>query len=359
MAYNAPTLSTLIARSQADIEARLPGTFARNAFSTTGAIAFAHAGNTAGLHDHLAWTSRQIVAHLADEDKLLEHCEFWGVWRKIPSIATGKITVTLVSSATIPPGTRWQRPDGIVFESTEEVQAPAGIAYVPVIALSEGNNSNTAVGVSLELVSPVVGVQSRAVVSDSAISGGAELESLDSLRVRLLFRVQYPPSGGNRFDYERWALECAGVTRAWCIPRYRGYGTVGVMFVLDGEANIFPTDGDLARVKDYLTAHLNPITNQIEGKTTGAELIIESPKPHALNPRIRLSPNTEAVKAEVSKNLKYYLATIPRGGKVLLSEFRATISNSLGETDNTVISPTSDLYAAENELFTLGDITWL
>lgn len=130
------------------------------------------------------------------------------------------------------------------------------------------------------------------------------------------------------------------------------------MFVLDEEVNIFPTPQDIARVKDYLTAHINPVTNQVEGKTIGAELIVESPKPLPLNPVIRIVPNTEEVRAAVIDSLNNYIATLPRGGTALLSQLRATISNAPGETDNTVISPAADQYAAENELFVLGSVTW-
>ncbi|EYU13600.1 baseplate J/gp47 family protein [Photorhabdus aegyptia] len=356
MPYKAPPLSTLLARTQSDIESRLPGTFARSAFSTTGAIAFANAGNAAGLHDHLAWTSRQVVPHLADDDKLLEHCEFWGVWRKPATQATGSITVTVLNETVIPKGTRFQRPDGVVFESVDDVYAAPGENPVSVIAIEPGRQGNTASGVEFELVSPVVGVKTQAI--SQYIGGGAELESIDSLRSRLLFRVQYPPSGGNKYDYERWAKECAGVTRAWCIPRYRGYGSVGVLFVMDEETNIFPRPGDLVRVKEYLTGHINPVTNQAEGKTTGAELIVESPAAKIINFRIRLSPNTEVVRQAVKTNLKGYLENLPPGGLALLSEMRATISNAPGEIDNTVISPVADVYAAGHEIFVLGDVEW-
>ncbi|MDC9594884.1 baseplate J/gp47 family protein [Xenorhabdus sp. IM139775] len=356
MPYKSPTLSTLIARNQADIESRLPGTYARTAFRTTNAIAYANAGNAAGLHDHLAWTSRQVVPHLADDDKLLEHCEFWGVWRKAATNASGTLTVTVSADTLIPEGTRWQRPDGVVFESTADAHVAAGDSLVSVTAIEAGRKSNTAEGVPLELISPVVNVQTQA--RCQYIGGGAEQESMDSLRSRLLFRVQYPPSGGNQYDYERWALEVPGVTRAWCLPRYRGHGTVGVMFVMDEEPDIFPGTADLNRVTDYLTGHINPVTNQVEGKTTGAELIVMSPTAKIINLSIRLSPNTEEVRSAVKANLKIYLESLRPGGLAFLSEIRATISNAPGEMDNTVINPTTDIHAAENEIFVLGDITW-
>ncbi|PHM49340.1 baseplate J/gp47 family protein [Xenorhabdus miraniensis] len=356
MPYKSPSLSTLIARNQADIESRLPGTYSRTAFRTTRAIAFANAGNAAALHDHLAWTSRQVVPHLADDDKLLEHCEFWGVWRKAATNANGTLTVSVSTDTLIPAGTRWQRPDGVVFESLDDVHVIAGDNPISVAAIDAGRKGNTAEGVSLELISPVVNVQTQAICR--YIGGGAEQESIDSLRSRLLFRVQYPPSGGNRYDYERWALEVPGVTRAWCIPRYRGHGTVGVMFVMDEEPDIFPGNTDLNRVKDYLTGHINPVTNQVEGKTTGAELIVMSPTAKVVHFIIRLAPNTEEVRGAVKTNLKTYLDSLRPGGLAFLSEIRATISNAPGEIDNTVISPASDIHAAENEIFVLGGITW-
>lgn len=356
MPYKAPTLSTLIARNQADIESRLPGTYARTASRVTQAIAYANAGNAAGLHDHLAWTSRQVVPHLADDDKLLEHCEFWGVWRKAATYAEDQLIVVATTAAFIPEGTRWQRPDGEMFEVMDGTILVAGNNVVAVNALNEGRLGNTEANVSFSLVSPVVNVQPDAV--SQVISGGAELETIDSLRNRLLFRVQYPPSGGNQYDYIRWALEVPGVTRAWCMPRYRGHGSVGVMFVMDEEPNIFPGENDLARVKDYLTGHVNPITNQVEGKTTGAELIVLSPAAKVIALNLRISPNMEEVRQSVKASLKSYLDSLPPGGLAYLSELRAAISNAPGEVDNTLYSPTTDIQANENEIFILGDTVW-
>ncbi|PHM77484.1 baseplate J/gp47 family protein [Xenorhabdus cabanillasii] len=211
-----------------------------------------------------------------------------------------------------------------MFESTDDAHVAAGDSLVPVTAIEAGRQGNTAEGVPLELISPVVNVQTQA--RSQYIGGAAEQESIDSLRSRLLFRVQYPPSGGNQHDYELWALEVPGVTRAWCLPRYRGHGTVGVMFVMDEEPDIFPGTADLNRVKDYLTGqYINPVTNQVEGKTTGVELIVMSPTAKVINLIIRLSPNTEEVRAAVKANLKIYLESLRPSGLAYPSEIRATI----------------------------------
>jgi uncharacterized phage protein gp47/JayE len=76
------------------------------------------------------------------------------------------------------------------------------------------------------------------------MSGESDLQLLN----RLLLRLRRPPAGGNRYDYERWAVECrvdadfafvrpednttvayADVGSAVCIPREYGPGTVGVV----------------------------------------------------------------------------------------------------------------------------------
>jgi uncharacterized phage protein gp47/JayE len=56
------------------------------------------------------------------------------------------------------------------------------------------------------------------------------LESVDSLRSRMLEKYAAPPQGGDLQDYVTWALEVPGVTRAWS---YGGSGTVVLYFMMD------------------------------------------------------------------------------------------------------------------------------
>lgn len=358
MALKTQTLSEKIQRARADIESRIPGAFAQNENTVVSAIAYSNAGLAYGLEQKVYWTSKQIVPHLADDDIFLMHCEFWGVWRKQPAAASGTVIITAITDATIDAGTQMQRPDGQLFEVAESAILPAGQTFIKVIAVEDGKTGNTAPGVKMQLVSPVLGVNNELIVSEAAISGGADIESIDSLRARLLFRVQYPPSGGNQYDYIRWALECSGVTRAWCFPKYMGLGSVAVMFVLDDNADIFPTQNDLNRVYDYIQGHINPLTNQYEGKPPGAELIVLGPKPKPLNPSIRLTPDSPEIRQAVIKNLNELLTDFAPGQTAFLSAIRAAISNAPGEIDH-AINLTGDMYAAKDELIILGAVTWL
>ncbi|WP_140918649.1 baseplate J/gp47 family protein [Limnobaculum xujianqingii] len=353
MPYISPTLSELLTRTRTDIETRT-GT---SNLATEGVAASA-AANAYGLYGRLSWIARNIVPHLADDDILLRHCEFWGVWRKQPTAASGIIQVDTVGEAVIDIGTRWQRQDGVIFTSTSAVMvSDAGNVQVPVEAVEVGTSGNTAANIKVELLSPVVNVKSAAIVASTTISGGAAIESVDSLRSRLLLRVQYPPSGGNTHDYIRWALECAGVTRAWCFSTF-GRNVITVLFVLDGQSDIFPTGADIERVNDYITAHINPLTNQWEGKPPCVELIVSGPKKLPLNPVIRLSPKTPATQAAVTAALTDLLIDAEPGGMAYQSKMDAAVATADGVTDGKIVSLSGDVYAREHELIVLGDITW-
>src|SRR5690606_8352079 len=102
---------------------------------------------------------------------------------------------------------------------------------VPIEAITAGALGNAAPGTALSLVSPALGVASQLTVDDSGLTGGVEQETLDAYRQRLLRSYRVLPHGGNADDYETWALEVPGVTRAWCVRRWLGPGTVAVFFV--------------------------------------------------------------------------------------------------------------------------------
>ena len=50
---------------------------------------------------------------------------------------------------------------------------------------------------------------------------------------RLLDYIRRPPAGGNKYDYEKWAKEISGVTKAYCVPIGQGLGTVDVIILAD------------------------------------------------------------------------------------------------------------------------------
>ena len=129
---------------------------------------------------------------------------------------------------------------------------------VQVRALQAGSASSLEAGLPLSLTAAVPGLNgtSATVVS---LTGGADHETIDELRARVLARIQMPPMGGDADDYVAWAKAVAGVTRAWCAPNEMGPGTVTLRIMYDDLratadplTDVLPTAADLAAVRAHL-----------------------------------------------------------------------------------------------------------
>ncbi|MBK5914570.1 baseplate J/gp47 family protein [Rhodocyclus purpureus] len=353
MPFARPTLRTLIDRAIADINARLPDADARLPFSNLNVLSYVIGGATHGLYGFLDWIARQVFPDSAEEEYLQRWGTIWGVTRKAAAPATGSVTLTGTAGAMVPTGTLLQRPDGQQYQTTADATLAGGSVNAAVVAVTAGEASSCDAGVSLSLVSPVAGVNSSGVVASGGLTGGADIETDDALRARLLARIQQPPHGGSANDYVTWALEVAGVTRAWVYPQELGLGTVTVRFVRDNDgtgADIIPGAAEVAAVQAYIDAR-RPVT---------ADVTVVAPNPVPLNFQIQgLTPNTAAVQSAVQTELQDLLLreAVP-GGTILLSHIRAAISAAAGETDYMLLSPSANVTNTTGNMSTMGTITW-
>lgn len=359
MPYQPASLTQLITQAQQDISQRLPGTLPGSGETVLHAIGYAQAGLAAQQHEHLAWISRQIIPSEADEVELLKHCAFWGVVRKPSARASGTVQMTLTDAALIQKNVQLQRSDGRLYLTTEAKNAPAGTTDVHISAVEPGVSGNAPPGVQLNFATPQAGIRQAATVTAGGISGGADIESTPALLSRLTFRVQYPPSGGARHDFERWAREVPGVTRAWCLPEYPRPGGVGVTFVMDNNQTIFPTSSDVARVAAWIQSHPDPATGEMVGQPLGPEVIVFPLTDHPVPFQIKVVPKTPHNQAAVKQALTdlFYGESRP-GGTVLPSAFWRTIAG-VRLDDFDLCAPLLPVSAGATELLTVGDITWL
>lgn len=354
MAFNRPTLPQLIERIAADIESRLSGTDPRLRRAVLGVLGRTLAGAAHELHGHLDWLSRQIVPDTAESDILDRWASWWGVPRKAAASATGNVMFTGNDGAVIPAATRLQRADGVEYTTDVEASVVGGSATASVTASSAGQGTSAAAGVSLSLVSPVAGVQSAVTVASGGLSGGADVETDVALRNRLRARVQAPPHGGDKTDYEAWALAVEGVTRAWVFPQWTGAGTVGLFFVRDDDPTFIPDAAEVQAVQDFVDA-LRPVT---------AMLTVYAPTAVSVDMTIKLSPNTASVQAAVQTELadlfrrEAGVGDGAGGGSVLLSHIREAISIAAGENDHVLVTPAADVAVGAGEIATLGALTF-
>lgn len=349
MPFARPSLTELIDRAAADIEAGLPGTDARLRRSNLAVLARMHAGAVHGLYGYLDWMAQQLMVDTAETVFLDRYAGIWGVIRVPAAFASGPVTVTGTTGVVVPSGTLMQRSDGAAFASTADATLASGTAAVPVAATVAGLAGNALAGTQMSFVQPVAGVASAAAVATGGLAGGADRESDEALRGRVLARIQQAPMGGSKADYVAWALEVPGVTRAWCYPLESGVGTVKVRFVRDGDASLIPDASEVAAVQAYID----------ERRPVCAQVTVAAPTSAPLAMTIALTPSTTAVRNAVAAELADVLQreAYP-GGTILLSHLREAISVAAGETNNVLSSPSADVTHSAGQMPVLGTITW-
>lgn len=362
MPFERPTLDTLIERVDSSIKGTLNiTTVLRRSF--IGVISRAIAGMSHLMLGFLTWVARQVFPDTAELEYLDRWASIWGVTRNEATFAQFTIQFTGTDGGVIPAGTVLQRDDGTQYETDAEGTIAAGVVSVQVTAVESGSNGDMEIAQTMNLVSPIANVDSEATIT-AIVTDADDTESDDSLRERLINRLQLPPLGGSANDYLQWQREVTGVTRAWVLPLQFGPGTVGCSFVVDNEDPIIPVPAKVAEVQEYID-ELKPVT---------ALVTVFAPTEAPIELNISIKPNTTAVQDSITAQLEDLilrdanLAGSYKGpgetydGSLLLSKIRQAVSLGVGLEDyeiNTIngIAP-ANVVPSDGELITLGTITW-
>ncbi|MBD5539557.1 MAG: baseplate J/gp47 family protein [Desulfovibrio sp.] len=348
MPFDRPDLTTLIERAQADMDSRLDGApWLRRRLLAV--LARMQGGVAHGLYGYLDWQALQLMPDTAEAEHLARWASIWGVSRKGAARATGYAVFPASAGAVLPAGTELLRPDGVRYLTLADVFAVAGKARVAIEASEAGLAGNAGEDTPLQLAAPVLGLEAGG-ASDGDITGGAEEEGDASLRARLLARIRNQPSGGAARDYVAWALEVAGVTRAWCFPGEMGRGSVTVRFMMDDTyADGIPHADDVARVREHIEG-LRPVT---------ADVYVVAPVPAPIDLDLRISPDTPRLRATVERAVWAQLRREAEpGGVVVVSRLNEAISLAEGEEDHVLLAPAANLYMGTGRIAVPGKITW-
>ena len=360
MAFTRPTLTEIIERIKSDYKSGLNlQTILRRSFLDVFAKAFGGASHT--LHGHILFAIvKKFFLDTGDEATVIRWGALYRLDRKDATFAELTIDVVGTTGAPLPINTIYVKADGTEYKVKAEVAVPAlGTISATIVSQVEGDAGNLDDGDKISLQSAIAGIVSEATVTATVIEG-EELEDIELYRIRVLERLQFPPSGGTANDYIAFAKTVAGVTRAFVSPGNLGEGTVGLSFVEDDEADIIPDAAKVLEVQIAVDA-LKPIT---------ADLTVFAPIELEMNPSIQLKPNTSAVQTAVIAELEDLLTreaqvrdaidpeqvglSVQFDGKIELSKIREAVSIAAGEDDNAVLSPTSDVQPSVGGLVTLG-----
>lgn len=352
MPIERPSLPELIDQGAAEFESRLPGVLVRVRNSLIGVVNRVFAGGVSSLYQYVEWRYRQAWPDQSDAEELDNHGARWGVARNPATGATGLVQFTGAEGAAVPVGTVLRRADGVQY-----ITSAAGVIAVGQVQLAVrgygdmavGQTTNAAVGLSLQLITPISGVNATATASN-AMAGGADAEADEPYRARILRRIRQVPHGGSALDYEAWMLQVPGVTRAWVYPSEQGPGTVVLRFMRDDDATATPDAGEVASVQAVID-RLRPVT---------AQAIVVAPQSDGLNLTITTTPVTAAVRNAIAGELRELLRREAEpGGTLLISHIREAISSAAGEIDHVLTVPSGNVVSPAGHILVLGAITWL
>lgn len=346
-----PTFNDILNGIQSNINTQLPNADATLRYSVLNVLAYVLAGVAYGLYGFIAWVALQVFPDTATSDNLRRWAAIWGITPIAATAASGNIIITGTDGTLIPSGTEFRRSDGILYKSTADATIASGTATVNVQAETTGATTDSSINTKLSFVSPIAGAASFGLVDSNGLTGGSDDETDASLETRLLNRIQNPPQGGDANDYIQWALQVAGVTRAWVYPLELGIGTVSVRFMMDNTySDGIPQAGDVTTVQNYIN-NLKPVT---------ADVTVVAPVAVPLNFTIHLNiADTSAIRAAVQANLQEMIArdAIP-GGTIYISRINEAISLANGEYDHVLTLPAADVTHTTGQIATMGTITW-
>lgn len=286
--------------------------------------------------------------------------------------ASTKVRLSGTNGTIVNPGdvTFVYLPTNVLYSNTTGGTVASGILDVEVTCEVNGQVGNIAAPDTLQVVSPPAGIQTTAqLVND--MTDGADAESTDSYRARLLSRLQSPPAGGNETDYPQFAFDADPTVRSAFIRRFgRGLGTVDV-YITTGTTDIdtavtqglpvlrIPSPTVLANVQAYYNAHV-PLTDcpavyapsEVNVAVTARVVLAAGLTLTSVPADPTYNPLGLTCQQLVQREVSRVLYKLPVGGRVLPGGsvgyvVAADIENGLAVWLSAVTDPTTGLLAGK------------
>ena len=374
MPLSRPSLTELRAQVAQDIASALPGSDPLLRFSNLGILGTSLAGLAHLHYGYLDWIAQQAVPFTCSGEFLEAWAALKGVLRIPAAQASGTVTFSGATGTVLPAGTPLARGDGVKYRTT--ASATIGISTLTVAATADadpagqiGANGNCPPGTSFALGTAIAGINGSGSAA-TAFTGGADIETDDALRSRMLLAFRTRAHGGSAADFLSWTREVAGVTRAWCVPHGYGAGTVLVYFMLDSvqaahggfpqgtdgvatsESRAAAATGDQLAVANHLFP-LQPIPTLVYAQAPTPNVV-----PFTIGGLATAGATVKnAVAAAIQGALRQYGSVSGSPTTVPLSLIEAAIVVVPGTTGFLVTTP-GDIVSPAGSLPVLGTITW-
>lgn len=311
------------------------------------------ASELARLEELLAYYKLQIFPDTAEGEFLLKHGELHGIIPKEAAPAKGNVTFTcktaVTENLTIPAGTLCasSKGEGLLFRTTEDRVIEQGKTYatVPVEATESGADTNLAPHLLDILVTPIPGVSQ--VDNSQRLDGGADAESEESLRKRVVESYSKVSNGANLAYYEQFARSIPGVQFAKAV-----YTTGTTSQVLLYVENLTRT---------LAPAVVSQVQQQAESvRETGVRVIARRPTAKRIKPTLSIKvdnlANQHAYGLDVEAELEKATQELGIGERWSPSKIAARLLTVPGVLDVTFTSPAAPVEVGAGEIPVLNGI---
>ena len=283
----------------------------------------------------LALTVMMMFPQFAEGDYLEYHAKRDGIERRPPVRSRGVISFHGEPGTKIPEGTivstvGTENSPEIEFRTLKEVTIDdSGSVDVEIESVLAGSTAN----VPAETIVNVAGLNDiQAVINEAATEGGADEESDDSLRSRILDQNKNRQLAGSVSDYIAWAKEIPGVGEVHVIPEWDGAGTVKVL-ITDVQGGLASPEL-IAGVQN----HIAPNGRRGGGKAPiGALVTVDTVDPLMVNISVSVifeSMYDKAIVLEgITSAIREYLSSLPANSIVRYSKIGSIIIRVSGVAD--------------------------
>lgn len=352
--YDRPTLDALQKRIAADLSA-MPAILREP-------LARAWSGGAHGLHGHLDFIARQTNPLTCDEEILPYWAALYSVDRLLATYGNGLALAKGNPGTTMLLDTLMRGQNGLDYKVTTPGTVDTDTAQVYIRCLTAGAAGNMIAGQTLTLVDPTPGFESTLTVVEHGIQGGAEEETIDAWRMRVVDEWQTITTdgarGGRTRDYKFWARSAhPSVTTALVYPHALGPGTVLVYPICNELNDRLPTQPILDSINLYL---MGTAPEWSGNAPATADVNVARATPHAVDVILKLNAgyDTASNRSAIFSAIRAAVLKEDSESSVfLLAELDAAISTVT--TQYVRLAPTSDATARQGEIITLNNISWV
>jgi len=244
--------------------------------------------------------------------------------------------------------------------ATGTITCTSVLANAEVQSVLTGLSQNLDSGARLNTVSNIPNINSNCYAQYFGISGGADVETNQAYKGRVLNAWRNPIALWNVAFIESVVLSVPGVTRVWVYGTTPDIGEVTILFVRDNDPDIIPNPNEITDVKNELLKYRPadraiPLIHVNAPVRFPVNFVFTSLFPDSQNMRL-------AIEASL---LQFFRERVDVGKNVTQDSYRCAIQQTVNpETGDPVQSftlslPIGDISVASNQLPDLGTVSWI